>query len=645
VTVVEEQTQVSSADEPDEPRAPEPERRWVARHRAGLIASAIYVLGGFWVFAREWTDVTHKLVGDGSDHQLTVWGLANAAYSVTHWTSPLFTDRLNVPDGVNMMANTSVIGLGIPMTPITLLFGPLVTYALLAIISLAGTAAGWYYVFSRRLVSSKLAAFVGGALCGFGPGMIAHSPGHMHIIAQFVLPFIALYTIKLTEPGGKPWRDGAILGLLVTYQVFIGEEMLLLAAVGCAILVVVLAVFQYAHRDRIKAAVWPMVKGAVAAGVVGGALLAYPLWVQFKGPQHTHGLPFDVNQFYSNVLAYFTFPGLSISGDPVLAVQRAANSGEENAFFGLPLMLLAVAIVIWLWRLYAVRVLAVVGVLLGLISLGNNITIGHRHTGIPGPFKLVSELPVVEMALPTRFSLLILPVLGGLLAIAADRVINPSPEKAGVDPSPAEAGVDPSPEKAGVDPSPTEAGAPREPAKTAKTAGSIPQRLLLWTAFAMALVPLIPSPVPSVTPPATPKFITSGDWKQYVPEGRTLVPIPLPARDNLDGMRWQAEAGIEFKMPRGFFILPDANGNGQFDAPPRHTQELLHAVSLTGDIPVITDADKAAALTDLEFWRAAVLVLPRGKHEVALMTTLDQLIGPGRFVDGCWIWDVRTMVD
>ena len=34
-------------------------------------------------------------------------------------SGPLFSDRMNVPDGVNMMANTTVLALSLPMAPVT----------------------------------------------------------------------------------------------------------------------------------------------------------------------------------------------------------------------------------------------------------------------------------------------------------------------------------------------------------------------------------------------------------------------------------------------------------------------------------------------------------------------------------------------
>jgi hypothetical protein len=585
--------------EKTEPRARTGPRELLHRYRFGLLATVCYALGGFWVYARLWVDPTRRLVGDGQDHQLFLWDIAHAARSLSHLENPLFSARLNVPDGVNLMANTNVLGLGVPLAPVTLLFGPQVSFAILGVLSLAGTAGAWYYFFSRRLVSSKPAALLAGWLCGFAPGMIAHSPGHLHVIAQFLLPFILLFVLKLAEPEHTV-RNGVILGLLITWQVFISEEMLLLAAFGCAGLVAVYAALRWREA---RAALPRFVTGLAVAAGVAAVLLAYPLWFQFFGPQHVRGLPFVASTFVTDAWAYVTYPGQSVAGDQLAAVHLASNYGEENAFFGWPLMIVVLAGVIWLWRAFAVRVLAITGLVFIALSLGNHIVIKHHQTRLPGPFLLLDKVPVLNMALPTRFSLVVVPILAALLALIAERVL-------------------------------------------AVRGDTLPTRLLALGTAAAVLVPIAPIPLHGFDPPVTPAFITAGTWRSYVPEGRTLVPVPLPQTDAMDGMRWSAQTNLAVALPRGFFIGPDGTPNrrGVFFAPPRPTATLLEKVSKTGQLPLITDAERQDAVADLKFWRAAVVVLGPSRHQDAVRSALVQLLGSAETVGGAEIWDVRTLV-
>jgi hypothetical protein len=59
----------------------------------------------------------------------------------------------------------------------------------------------------------------------------------------------------------------------------------------------------------------------------------------------------------------------------------------------------------------------------------------------------------------------------------------------------------------------------------------------------------------------------------------------------------------------------------------------------------VSAADRSAALADLRYWRAAVVVLAPGADEQQLWRTTSALIGfQPKFVGGVWLWDVRQLV-
>ena len=94
-----------------------------------------------------------RLFHQDSDQMLFEWMLARAARAWSRRENPLHSDALNAPDGVNLMANTSVLGLGVPLTPVTLLFGSQVAFLVAVVGCLAGTATAWYVLLPRRLVA------------------------------------------------------------------------------------------------------------------------------------------------------------------------------------------------------------------------------------------------------------------------------------------------------------------------------------------------------------------------------------------------------------------------------------------------------------------------------------------------------------
>ncbi|MET7671853.1 hypothetical protein ABZS39_27505, partial [Micromonospora luteifusca] len=144
-----------------------------------------------------------RLFHQAGDQILFEWMLAHAAHALAEGENPLYGAALNAPDGVNLMANTSVLGLGVPLAPVTLLFGSQVAFCVAVVCCLAGTAAAWYALLRRRLVSSRSAAAVGGLICGFAPGMIAQAGAHLHIAAQFLVPAILALVFR---PASSPAR-------------------------------------------------------------------------------------------------------------------------------------------------------------------------------------------------------------------------------------------------------------------------------------------------------------------------------------------------------------------------------------------------------------------------------------------------------
>src|SRR5437763_4897598 len=194
------------------------------RRLADLAALATYLGLAGYLTAGLWRSPDRRALSflDGADELLLQWYLAHAAHAVTHLGNPFFTTDMNMPAGVNLAANASVLGLGVPLTPVTLLFGAGVTTCLVVLGSLAGTALAWYWLLSRKLRLHRGAALVGGLFCGFAPPLVLESAyGHQHIAAQFLVPLIAWRFVRLAA--GRPVRDGLIFGALVAYQALIGE--------------------------------------------------------------------------------------------------------------------------------------------------------------------------------------------------------------------------------------------------------------------------------------------------------------------------------------------------------------------------------------------------------------------------------------
>ncbi|WP_280836531.1 hypothetical protein [Micromonospora sp. A200] len=614
----------TSAPEAVEPVAADPARRPRRRpSRADLLAIGAYVLLGVFVCLNYWVDVQHRVSSHlPTDHSWFEWLFQHGAYSVRHLENPLFSARQNAPDGVNMMANTSLLGMTLPLAPVTLLFGPQVTYALYLGGALAATAGTSYWMLSRHLVRSRAAAFVGGAFLGFAPGIVHHANGQPNFVSNFLLPVIVARVLRLGEPGR--WRrDGVVLGLLVAYQIFINEEMLLLTALAC--LVAVLAyVVQRPRAARARAG------GFLAALGLGGGLAllltAYPIWYQFNGPQSYRGLQGGVfHNWGEDLMAFVTFARDTVAGDE--AVEKTIGLTEQNTWFGWPLVLVALVALVLLWRRsLPARIAGVLVLVFTVASIGPKVRFDGVETTVDGPWAYVpDDLPLVEMMMPTRLALVVAAAVGVLLALAWDAAAGYGRARV------------PAPRAAADDAGTTAAKATPARRRWVRPVG--------YAAITLAVLPLFPRPLPAQPVDPPPHFITAGGWRPYVPAGRTLVPVPIPSNvHGLPTLRWSALTGHEFPVPGGYFIGPNLDGEGVFGAPNRPTSTLIYASMDTGTVPALTEENRRQAVEDLRFWKASVVVLGAHPREAVLRELMTGLIGPAQRVDDVWLWDVRPLV-
>ncbi|MBQ1036728.1 hypothetical protein [Micromonospora sp. C81] len=600
--------------------------------RADLLALGAYVLLGVFVCLNYWGDVTGRVSSHlPTDHSWFEWLFAHGAYSVRHLENPLFTAQQNAPDGVNMMANTSLLGVTVPLAPLTMLLGPQVMYALYLGAALAATAGTGYWMLSRHLVRSRAAAFVGGAFLGFAPGIIHHANGQPNFVSNFLLPLIVVRVLRLGEPGR--WRrNGLVLGALVTYQIFINEEMLLLTALAC--LVVVLA-YAVQRPTATRAVAGTFLAGLGVAGGVALVLAAYPIWFQFNGPQSYRGLQGGVfHNWGEDLVAFVTFARDTWAGDP--AVEKTIGLTEQNTWFGWPLVLLSVvALVLLVRRSLPARIAAVLIVVFTVASIGPRVRFNGVETGVRGPWSYVpDDLPLVEMMMPTRLTLVVAAAVGVLLALtwdAAHRQGRPVVDQSRV------------PAQRVGEAAPATSDEPSPPAPVA--VGRRWLRPVGYAAVALAVLPLFPRPLPAQQIDPPPHFISAGGWRPYVPAGRTLVPVPIPSNvHGLPTLRWSALTGQEFPVPGGYFIGPNELGEGVFGAPNRPTSTLIYSTMDAGAVPVLTDENRRQAVEDLRFWRASVVVLGAHPREAVLRELVTGLIGPPQRVDDVWVWDVRTLV-
>ncbi|WP_328506505.1 dolichyl-phosphate beta-glucosyltransferase [Streptomyces sp. NBC_00391] len=574
---------------------------------ADAFAVTFFLLMSVALHIGRWLDPNGRYLPDSlQDQNQWEWFFAVTADNLVHLRNPLFTTFQGFPDGVNLMANTVMLGLSVPFAPVTLALGPAVTLALVMTLGLAATAAAWYWLIVRRVVRHRGAAFAGAALAAFAPPMVSHANAHPNFVVLFMIPLIVDRALRLCT-GARTRRDGIVLGLMAAYQIFLGEEPLLLAAMG---MLMFAAAYGLLRRDVARDVWRPLLRGLGIATLVALSLVALPLSWQFFGPQSYGNIAHGDNAGNSP-LALLSFAERSLlAGDHDRAEALSLNPTEQNAFYGWPLVLLALGIVVRLWERPLVKALAVTAFGAALLSLGPEFRLPQTDLVLPGPWALLAEKPLFESVIEGRVAMVCAPVLGMLLAIACERL----------------------------------AAVP-----------GLGTRYVGFMAVTLALLPIVPAPLKSVERAEVPAFIADGTWKSYintgtgtvteagVGAGETLVPVPLPDPGNAEALRWQTTAGFGFRMPGGYFNGPFGEDRvGIYGAVPRHTSNLLRDVRYTGKVPVIGVNWRAQAQKDFAYWHAGALVLRPQPYDEQLREAVEKLVGrPGKWVGGVWVWDLH----
>ena len=506
------------------------------QRRVLVMAGLYYLLGAVVVTMWLWRDPASRIVaGNPYDTDQFTWYFRYDAAAVAHLHLPaLTTDAMNAPQGISVMWNTFMPLPGMLLAPVTLLAGPQASLTVLMTAGFAGSALAMFAVL-RRWGAGVAAAALGGAVYGFSPALVQSSLGHYDLQFAVLPPLIADAALCLMTgrpvtgrlaagrlgAGGRPAAArGAWLGLLAAAQVFIAEETLLDTAVAVAVMTAVLAASRpRAVASRVREVATGLTAGACVAAVVAG----YPLWVQFFGPLRQGSSPFTPD-FYKADLAGFVRPSsfllLHTASSARFATSFQGGLPEYIAYLGWPMLAALAVVTACFWRLPRVRATAVAFAVLAVLSLGGTLLAGgHEHAGVKLPWYWLQTLPVTGSVLPDRFGLVADGAAAAAFAFGFD---------------------------------------------AARARWGRASRLIAGLA-AVAVLPLIPAPLPAATPATVPAGWSTALSALRLPAGAHVLVVPIPVSTFTEPLRWQADTGQPASLVGGYYMGPTWAGQAATD--------------------------------------------------------------------------------
>jgi hypothetical protein len=509
--------------------------RPLSDRRTVAVAGVYYLLAALAVTLWLWRDPASRTVaGNPNDTDQFAWFFRYDATAIAHARLPdLVTMAMNAPRGVNVMWNTFMLLPGILLAPVTLIFGPQASLNVLMTAGFAGSATAMFAVLRRWRVSVAGAA-LGAAVYGFSPALVHSAIGHYDLQFAVLPPLIVDAGLRLATGRARAVRGGVWLGLLVTAQIFITEEVLFDAALAAVLMAAVLAVSrprQVAGRVRTLAA------GLGVAACVTAVIAGYPLWVQFFGPLQQHGSPFTTD-FFKNDLASFVVPSsfmlFHTAGSAAAAARFQGHLPEYLGYLGWPLLVVLAGAAIRFWRVLAVRAAAVACAVLGVFSLGGTLLAsGHEHAWIKLPWYWLQGLPVLSAALPDRFSIVADGAAAALLAFAVDAAVAVFAAYAAV--------------------------------RLPRLASAWRPVAVVMSCAVLAVLPIVPRPLPAAAATPVPPGWSAVFASLRLPASATVLVVPAPMSTFTETLRWQADTGQPGTLVGGYFMGPAGNGRAYTD--------------------------------------------------------------------------------
>lgn len=580
--------------------------------RAGVVLAA--ALGYLAISALLWWHLwalgfAHGIAAGGfGDPDQDVWFLAWVPHALGHGLNPCFSTAMFAPKGINLVVNTSILLPSLLMTPVTELFGPLVSFNMAVVLAPVLNSLAAFLAF-RRWAPFAPGRWLACLFYGFSPFVLGNLlAGHLHLSVLFFPPIaLVLFDDLLVAGRGRPLAKGALLGVVFAAQFLTGQEVMAIMAM-LAICGIALLALRYPREARLR---WRRATLGLGTGVlVAGGLLAYPIYELIAGPRRFAGTVFADPYAFVAVLRTWLWP---VGSWP---------QSIQAAYVGVPL-LLVVAIGCWRIRSGMLRFsVAMAGIAL-IFALGRTVHWSPNfNTFIPLPDKLFSHLPLLKNLLPVRFTLMVDMFLSLALAIVLDRT--------------------------------WAWWTTRAPGYGSRlTSASQRRRRLGAGALSLGLgivalaSPALGSPIPyAVRRIAVPAVYRSRALRE-LPAGTVLLGYPVPNGFAADPLVWQAEEYMPYDLVAGYGFIPSQNPRlptGQMLPSPAYLAFQDAQVGLLPPKP--TPNEVTGVRADLLAWHVSVVVEYAGYGaleqplELAAIVDAATRVVPER-IGGAWVWWLR----
>jgi hypothetical protein len=539
-----------------------------------------------------------------------VWFMAWPAWAIGHLANIFFSGSVNVPYGANLLSNTSGPLVGVVLSPVTWLWGPVV--ATNVALTLAPGLSAWAcFVALRPLVTWRAGAVPAAIVYGYSAAIVSSLAfGHVSVSVLFVPPLLltTLHEILVRQAHG-PLRDGLTLAALAVVQFLISPEMLVICLLLAVIGVVATAAAGWRSvRTRAVHAVRAL---GIGTGI-SAACLAYPAWFGLAGPQSVSGVLFALAPLSGVLVSGYFSPGrYGMRADIYFRFGGyEGRMGPPPNFIGWGIGAGALASVLCAWRRPLMRLLLFMALVAALLSLGSYLlggTLVYSHVWLP--WRTLSRLPVLKEILPTQMAPFAALFLAFILALGLDAVAQWLRQHA------------------------------TWPARRATI-------LALVTTGVVGVAALVPVFM-TFDMPFTVQSTAIPRWMAHqaprLPGHPVLLTVPFAVSGSTAPMLWQAVDDMHFRLAGAGLKTPDAHGGPVDQGQPGSARRVLTNLTITGvGEPSGTRAQLSAVRRAVRAWKVNEVVVDGPSRDPTYASGfLTAALGKApSYVQHAWVWKI-----
>ena len=497
-----------AADQPHPLRVnAHPFRANVFRDPCGLAAGIIYSLLALIFFGHDFIGgLSAVRFGRGPDPSFVIWLLAWWPHALANHENPFLSPNVWAPSGLNLAWAVGMPLASIVIAPLTATLGPVAAYNLLCM--LCPALAGWSaFLLARRFGTRWHAALIAGYIFGLSPYMLGEMiGGHPNLMLTFPVPLFVLVGLKAYDGTIQRRKLAAIAALLIVAEFLCSTEVAATMEAFAAITVLVgWYLAKPSQRSCIGALIVPLIMANLGAALILSPYLYYMI---------AYGIPhMAINSpaAYSTDLLNFLLPTPTVQIGVIaplraIAMRFPGNIGEAGGYVALPLLLIVALYARAHWHEPSARLMLLMLAIIAVAEIGPRLHIAGI-TAFGMPWKLATHVPLLQNALPARFSMYasLLIALIAALWLTFD-----------------------------------------------SSAGWV-----RWTLIGMTIALSIPnlSPGTFTARADTPDFFADGTYRTWLAPNQIVIVLPYGVTGN--SMQWLAQCGMYFRMAGGISpIMP-----------------------------------------------------------------------------------------